>query len=233
MSRTLVVLALAAASSVAVACTQHVEVVHTIKATHTCLETECTAFMKSQDSSCNSCMSRCGALQGCDPSSVCGSCSPIACTESMRTECKKAKWSWTIPSTATPGVEEACLAERDERRRCAPDRSESDDERIRVRCANLAKYATASILPVLDCLEGRSCDDWGESCYPASTFGDELCATMESKCPGACAGWKHKDMNRTARLLKPEVVDAAGECARQEQCVDVIACLDAWMNTFE
>jgi hypothetical protein len=239
LSRSLLSFSLLSLFIGASACTHHTIITNrsdAVTATHTCVKTDCMRFLDSQNKNCDSCISRCGSLNGCDPSSVCDRvCDILPCAGNMETKCVESEWTFSVPQDMTAGVAEACAtaygplvelcASHDEVQITPPDQGV---------CAESARVLTTAILPEFECL--RSLDECSidaiRGCILSSNFGNEICDSVEGRCPGACTDKERYPLDR-AVVYKPEIQQAARDCTREPSCADVRGCLKGWVAAFD
>lgn len=192
-----------------------------------CLETVCGARAKQNADACSRCLSACsGASYNCDSSRACSfSCGSRDCdSEACQTEGFKV----VLPNNPSAELLAACNREFTHVRECG--------YKLEGSCATFAAVELPARATNYDCVASLECasltdKDAVAACEPAvSTFGDELCAKMNDKCPGSCSSDQQELLNLEGAWLRPDVMSTGSSCANQESCSDAQDCLSAFLK---
>lgn len=230
------VLALSAA-----ACTQNTSAAEeTVTMQKTCVKTACQAIDEIRERGCSKCRAECGSLDGCSAAEVCdASCSSEPCTADLAARCDETAWTADLPTTATPGLAQACLDSGTALdARCDVTRTPEDIARKEATCNRRALILTEAVLPFYACIASIGCKLEGvDRCAaPPSDFGDQVCAAIDARCPshGELDGADLCErLNTAGALRKPSMLEAARQCSHQPTCEDINGCMAGWWKLLQ
>jgi hypothetical protein len=192
-----------------------------------CLKTVCAARAEEHASACSRCLNACsGASYDCDPDTACHySCSDSS--DCSSDQCDTEGFKVTLPNNPSPELAAACGRERQHVGECGYETKNID-------CTTYSEVERPEMAKFYDCVAMLSCDDLTNkdvlaTCAPPdSTFGAELCSTLDAKCGGTCSDADVAAINAEGAWLRDDAKSAAKSCASQDACGDVKDCLSAW-----
>jgi hypothetical protein len=153
----------------------------------------------------------------------------------MKTDCAESLWVWSLPTEKTPGVAASC--ERAMARISAVCSKHGELENASadaVGCERDALLLSSQSVAEYGCLEQlETCSAEAiDSCILQSSFGDEICDAVASRCGGVCNARQRGTLNGGGVYYKPEIQEAARECTRQQSCDEARGCLSGWFARF-
>ncbi len=209
-----------------------------MKIYETCLQTMCDQMTQDQNQACSACTSACfNASYNCDPTTACSdSCSGGNCSDGSRAECNEYGFNVTLPDNPSPDVQAACSRELAHIVNDCGD-SPSNDASA---CDRYAATEPAEMAPYYDCVVALACASLTDATAlqacnpPASTFGDDFCASLASACPSrTCPATQQASLDDDGAWVRSDALDAARSCLSQPSCGETQACISAWQAAVE
>ncbi|MCU0691714.1 MAG: hypothetical protein MUF54_09960 [Polyangiaceae bacterium] len=186
-----------------------------------CRKTSCECADEYDDCISSVCIAAAYSDPGWDCSGACkddGWCSTCSSTE----QC--GLYSYTFnPADTVPELEQSCNAAVARDKRCGTT-SVIDN------CPTVATVESVEMIAAYECIAQTPCDKPVDTCNPSwTTLGDEVCGLVETMCyTEACRPEWRTVLNGTGGWLRPATIEAARACLQQDQCANIMDCLDAW-----
>lgn len=141
----------------------------------------------------------------------------------------------TLPNNPSPEVSAACDGMVAEITSCgytsAVDTSACDRYAATEPADRASNYDCVTQLPcssLSDANALQGCDP------PASTFGDDFCASLASSCPSSgCSSDVQSSLDSDGAWVRSDALDAAMTCLSQPSCDETTACISAWRLAVE
>jgi hypothetical protein len=134
-----------------------------------------------------------------------------------------------MPTTASAELAAACKKMAKAQTAC-----DAPDAPVDSQCDHYALVERPERARAYACWAKLECGADGTACDPGtSTFGQKLCAKADAACGGAgtvCQDGLADFLDLEGAWLRPDVMAAANECAKQTTCTDVNDCFRAWVN---
>lgn len=197
----------------------------------TCLESVCAHKQKSAEDACFSCTSSCSSNWRCDLSRCDSICDIDSCSDSEKNTCENEGFKVTLANNPSPELLAACQREFAHIAECGYKANVTA-----AACANYAAVELPERAANYDCVAQLPCESLTDAnalaaCEPApTTFGDEVCAQMNARCPNSCVAQVIDNTNKEGAWLRPDALAAARSCATQETCRDMGDCWAAWTH---